>query len=58
MAWSILGKIGERWFPKRMTSKYAEACWKKDAETIHKQWKLNYPGPAAEKIVVDAEVPG
>jgi hypothetical protein len=53
--WSIIGRIGDRWFDKRINSKYAEGCWRKYADTLRKHLKLSYAGPAAEQILVEAE---
>jgi hypothetical protein len=53
--WSIIGRIGDRWFNKRITSSSAEGCWRKYADTLRKHLKVSYAGPPAEKIVVEPE---
>lgn len=54
--WSIIGRIGDRWFDRQITSKYAEGCWRKYADTLRKHLKLSYAGAPTEKTVVEAEI--
>lgn len=57
VAWTVIGQVGQRWFPERLSTKYAEGCWRKYAQILHKKRGLDYAGPDPRKIVVDPELP-
>jgi len=52
---AAIGKMGDRWFRKRVNSGTAAAVWKKCASILEKDLKIKYGGLDAGKVAVEPE---